>query len=475
MTRQQRYFAVALCAVVFSASPRMQVRDQVVTGPPPGERAVIDAVVEALNGPAEAWEAMAKAHFSPDLLARQTPAQRKAAFEQLRKDFGTIKIGRITREGPEAPVELQATGSIGTEGHITLELTDDDAPRVRRFAVEIGQGAGRRGGGPGRGGLASPSISSTMTPAQMTAALDAYLAGLVKSDTFSGVVLVARDGKPVYHTAVGLADRANQRPNTISTRFNIGSINKSFTQTAIAQLVEAGRLGLGDPLSKYYPDYPQAVSRTATIQQLLNHRGGIADFFGPEFSSAAKDRFRSNADYFRFVGGLAPLFAPGARSQYCNGCYIALGAIVEKISGMPYERYIAEHVFAPAGMTQAGFIQSDGIEPDLAIGYTRRGETTDGALRSNVMLHGTGGSAAGGSYATAADLLAFANARREGRLGRDSGMMQVAGGAPGTNASLAIEGNWTVIVLSNLDPPSGEQVGEAIMTPLSAPAPRTAS
>ena len=149
----------------------------------------------------------------------------------------------------------------------------------------------------------------------MRTALEPYLAGLVRQDTFSGVVLIARDGQPVFQQAVGLANRANQRPNTAATRFNIGSINKSFTQVAIGQLVAAGRLALADPLAKFFPDYPQALSRTATVEQLLNHRAGVADFFGPEFSAAAKDRFRSNADYFRFVGSLPPLFAPGARSQ----------------------------------------------------------------------------------------------------------------------------------------------------------------
>ncbi|MEO7272166.1 MAG: serine hydrolase domain-containing protein [Vicinamibacterales bacterium] len=454
-----------------SASALAQVQERVITGPPPGERATIDAVVKALSGDAGGWEAMAKARFAPDLLTKQTAADRSAAFEQLRTDFGSVKPGRIMRRGPDAPVEIQITGSTGMEGVVTLDLTDEDPPRVRRFGVELGKAGGGRGGGPAPEALPPPPITAAMSPEEMRARLQTYLAGLVADDRFAGVVLVARDGQPVFEQAFGLADRANQRPNTATTRFNLGSINKSFTQLAIAQLVDSGRVALSDRLGTFFPEYPQAVSRTATIEQLLNHRGGIADFFGPEFSAAAKDRFRSNADYFRFVGRLPPLFAPGARSQYCNGCYIALGAIVAQVSGMPYERYVAEKVFAPAGMAHAGFLQSDALEPDVAIGYTRRGDGDGTTLRSNVMLHGSSGSAAGGSYATAADLLAFVNARRDGRLLRDSGMMQVAGGAPGTNASLQNEGRWTVVVLSNLDPPSGERVGEAILAPLVATAP----
>ncbi len=96
---------------------------------------------------------------------------------------------------------------------------------------------------------------------------------------------------------------------------------------------------------------------------------GLADFFGPEFNNAMKDRFVSNAAYFDFVSRLPPSFAPGERNQYCNGCYIALG-------------------------------------------YTRR--EGDGTLRSNLAMHGVTGSAAGGGYSTVLDLLTYATAVRAG-------------------------------------------------------------
>ena len=70
------------------------------------------------------------------------------------------------------------------------------------------------------------------------------------------------------------------------------------------------------------------------------------------------------------------MFAPGERNLYCNGCYIALGAIVEKASGMPYEKYVAEHVFGRAEMTSTGYLRSDRPMPDIAIGYTAEAETS---------------------------------------------------------------------------------------------------
>ena len=237
--------------------------------------------------------------------------------------------------------------------------------------------------------------------------------------------------------------------NTVATRFNIGSINKPFTRMAIEQLVAQKKRSRSETLGTLIPDYPQSVSRAATIDQLLNHTAGIADVFGPVFNETPKDRFRSNEDYFLFVSQLPPTFAPGARNQYGNGCYIVLGAIVERIAKVPYERYVTEHVFAPAGMKETGFFHADANEPSVATGYTTHG--ADGVLRSNVLLHGVAGSAAGGSDPTVHDLLAFVAAQRDGRL-PDGGMTQIAGGAPGTNAILLSEGVWTVVVLTNLDP-----------------------
>ena len=117
----------------------------------------------------------------------------------------------------------------------------------------------------------------------------------------------------------------------------------------------------------FFPDYSQAAIRSATVEQLLTHRRGVADFFGPDFNRAEKNRFASNADYFTFVGGLPPAFAPGDRSQYCNGCYIALGAIVERASGMPYETYVAEHIFVRTRMSSTGYPRSDRHEQPIAL------------------------------------------------------------------------------------------------------------
>jgi CubicO group peptidase (beta-lactamase class C family) len=301
---------------------------------------------------------------------------------------------------------------------------------------------------------------------------DGYFTKLAAAEVFSGAALVARNGVPVFMKAYGLADRDRKIANTIRTRFNIGSINKAFTQTAIRQLIRDGKLSQDDTLGKFFPEYPQLASRTATVQQLLTHRGGLADFFGSEFNKAPKDRFASNADYFRFISSLPPNFAPGERNQYCNGCYIALGAIVEKVSGTPYEHYVAKNVFGRAEMTSTGYPRSDQPASDIAIGYTRRGGQdlkTSGPqdLRSNTPMHGVTGSAAGGGYSTVLDLLTYVKAVRAGKFPGNDPDVAIAGGAPGTNAIVEATGEWVVIVLTNFDPPTGERIGVAVAEALS--------
>jgi CubicO group peptidase (beta-lactamase class C family) len=163
----------------------------------------------------------------------------------------------------------------------------------------------------------------------------------------------------------------------------------------------------------------------------------------------------------------------GARRQYCNGCYIVLGEIVARVSGQSYEAYVTEHVFGRAGMRRTGFLGAAPRAADVARGYTRRGAGGPEAEDNGGML-GARGSAAGGAYATAADLLTFVDALRRHRLlskedsavllGGDgsSPSMAFAGGAPGLNAFVTAKGDTVVVVLANMDPPHGERLGEAL-------------
>ena len=431
------------------------------------------------SGKPEQFEAMAQERFAPDHLATRTPEDRKNLFQRLNEDLGMMTLAGVQNVDGERLV-LTVKGSTGATARIDLRVEPAPPHRIVGIGIQVG------GPGEDMDGPPPPPISGAMTRADLDRALHAYLAARAKTDEFAGVVAIAKDGKLVFQKAYGLANRDAKMPVMVSTRFNIASIGKLFTKTAVGQLMSQGKLALSDTIGKLLPDYPNPKAHGATVEQLLNHQAGVADFFGPAFDAAPKSAFASNADYYRFVAPQPLLFDPGTQRQYCNGCYVVLGEIIAKVSGQTYEDYITEHVFKPAGMTGAGFFRSDRLPPAVAQGYSRQLSGSKGALQNAKDAHGVTGSAAGGCYAAAADLLAFDEAMRTGTLldpkmtawflesnapappgMRARGGMGFAGGAPGTNALLETDERWAVAVVGNLDPPAAVGVGLAIKRALS--------
>jgi CubicO group peptidase (beta-lactamase class C family) len=461
--QRMRILVALLAFVTMEAAPR--------GAQPPDVRAHIVAYVKALSsGSAEQFEAMAKEHFTAEFFARNA-SQREPMLARVHADFGALEIASATMRSPtHAELEMHsATNSMPLT--IALDFETQPPYRITQVALRAGGPAGGRGAPP----PAAP-VAARMSAAELSSALDGYLATATTAGDFAGVVLVAKDGAPLFEKAYGVADRERQIPMSADLRFNYASIGKAFTKTAIGQLLAAGKLKLTDTIGALLPDYPNAEAKSATVAQLLGFQVGVADFFGPDFEKADKSRFQSNHDYYAFVAPRRLTFAPGARTEYCNGCFIVLGEIVARVSGLPYERYIQERVFAPAGMKTAGFLAYG--DPAVAPAYTRPSPSAPWASADTG--HGHRGSAAGGSYGTVRDLLAFDNAIRTHAL-LDAKMTAwffdnpadadspramdpygIAGGAPGANSSLESNGLWTVITLGNLDPPNAVRVGTAL-------------
>jgi len=354
---------------------------------------------------------------------------------------------------------------------------------------------------PGAADPATPAPSAADT--ELAAKLDARLAA--EGEAFSGVVLVARDGVPIYQKAVGLADREHGRPNTLGTRFNIASMGKMFTAVAVMQLVQAGKVRLDAPLGTYLTDYPnQDIAHRVTLHQLLTHTGGTGDIFGPEFAEH-RGQMRSLQDYVALYGTRPPLFEPGSRWMYSNYGFVLLGRVIEQVSGQSYYDYVAEHIFSPAGMTHTDLATRDGTGTDTedrAIGYTRRspegGQPQSLESSPNTSFLTPRASSAGGADSTVGDLLAFANALENHRLldaqhtelmltGKapmpDGGKYAYGfsdatndgvrcfghnGGGPGVSSLLRVcrapgeTSSHLVAVLTNLDPPAGMELMRAV-------------
>jgi D-alanyl-D-alanine carboxypeptidase len=433
----------------------------------PAVRARIDGVVGAFNGTVEEFEKYVQEAYTTGMLARVSAEKRKSFHERVRSDFGTITVRKVERKS-DGRVVVSIAGSTGEQGAMTLDLEPAEPHRVAGMRFEIGDEEAK---GP------PVPVHGKMTAQELAVAIEPYLAELTKTDRFAGTVLVARDGKPFFEKAYGLADRSNRVPNMVQTRYNIGSINKHFTRIALGQLMTAGKLSPADKVGKHIPDYPNPAGRDTTIQQLVDMEGGVADFFGPEFAREGKQRFRTNRDYYDWVAPRELLFPPGSKKQYCNGCYIVLGEVVARISGTPYEKFVEEHVFRRGGLQTAAFLFSDAVVPDVANGYTMR--DTDLPIHSNVLMKSVGASAAGGAYATPRDLFALDEGLRTGKMldpertawffdaekpfaGRAPMEQQYGGGAPGINASVSSGPTWSVVVMSNLDPPAASGLSAAI-------------
>jgi CubicO group peptidase (beta-lactamase class C family) len=253
-----------------------------------------------------------------------------------------------------------------------------------------------------------------LSESELIAASRQKLAQDTISGRFAGAVLIAYNGKPVFAQAYGLADREHNIPNTLRTRFRIGSMNKIFTATAVLQLAQHGKLGLDDLVGKYLIDYPNRdVATQVTIRDLLTHTGGTGDIFGPEFD-AHRLELRTIDDYLNLYGNRGLNFEPGSRFEYSNYGFILLGAIVEKVSGESYYDYVRDHVYRPTGMTSTGSEPEGQGVADLSIGYTAMG--AGNGLRPNTGMLPYRGTSAGGGYSTVGDLLRFANAVQQDKL-----------------------------------------------------------
>lgn len=230
-----------------------------------------------------------------------------------------------------------------------------------------------------------------------------------KENYLSGVILIAKDGKPLYKEAFGYANLPDSIRNRTDTKFNLASMNKMFTGMAVMQLVETGKISLEDKVGKYLTDYPnKVVSDSVTIHQLLTHTSGMGNFW-EELDKLAKEKFKTVADYLPLFADQKLSFTPGSDFLYSNSGYMLLGLLIEKITGKSYHDYVKDNIYKPAKMMNTDAYELDEAIPNLATGYTMSLEKP-GQWKNNIFSNVAKGTPAGGGYSTVDDLLKFANA-----------------------------------------------------------------
>lgn len=225
----------------------------------------------------------------------------------------------------------------------------------------------------------------------------------------SAAVSVVKDGKVVFAGGFGTANLEWKTPASETTPYEIGSISKQFTAEAILMLVEEGKLGLDDPIARHLKSAPSAWS-AVTIRHLLTHTSGLHDW--EEASSLSYRREYTPSEYIALISGYPLDFKPGDRYNYTNSAFPLLGLIVQSVSGRPYEEFVAERLFKPAGMTATRFKHPEEIVERRAAGYVDR----DGTLINGEPLRPAIIAPNGGIMTTAVDLAKWSIALMKGAL-----------------------------------------------------------
>ncbi len=216
------------------------------------------------------------------------------------------------------------------------------------------------------GGETPPKSPAVVVRTELGSKLDEYMTRL-EGWGFSGVLLVAKDDEIILRKSYGPADRSTGRPVFTDTPFTVGSITKQFTAAAIMKLQMAGKLNAQDPITKYFPDVP-ADKRDMTLHHLLTHTAGFPDASGDDYESCTRD------EIVRWATGCKLQGKPGERYSYSNVGYSLLGAVVELVGGQPYETFLVENLFQPAGMTRTGYVAPKFNTSELPHGYTLEGD-----------------------------------------------------------------------------------------------------
>jgi len=294
--------------------------------------------------------------------------------------------------------------------------------------------------GQGKEEKAKGKVAPALVDGELGKALDEAMGRIDVADGgFCGVVLVATQGKVVLEKGYGVADAAAKSAMPPDALYDWASVSKQFTAAAVLKLIEASRmddaalrklgakklaeamrdrkwkkLGLDDPLSRFFPEAPKDKA-AVTLRQLLNHTSGIQSGFKQEwkFDSTSRDSL------IACILGLPMVSKPGAKWEYSNSAYSFVAALIEKVSGMTFEEFCDELLFKPAGMASATMIGAKGLDlarvPRIArgVGFTDRPKEYAFAY-GNQLTWGYRG--CGGVVASTRDMFQWDRALRGGKL-----------------------------------------------------------
>jgi CubicO group peptidase (beta-lactamase class C family) len=349
----------------------------------------------------------------------------------------------------------------------------------------------------------TPLAAGALSARAALRAIERRLEFAASHDSFSGAALMVAPGGRKIEFASGFADRNFDVRNTMQTRFHLGSAGKMFTAAAIARLIERGRLSFETRLAERLPEFTGAAGQ-ATVEQLLTHRAG----FGGLFDRDGYDRNRVYATQRELVSvfATAPMsFAPGAGVAYSNEGFVALAALVEAVSGLTFQDFLRQEIFAPIGMNDIDLRGIDAVSSQRAVGYRFTEDDLLGVgqrIANWSFVGASGANGAGGGYSTAGDMTTFMTALKQGRVipqallarfvspypggldgfgmgfqaRQEQGKTMIGhdGGGPRSGINVDIRIVWdtaaTSVVLGNYDAPFAQTLGRDCLNLLAAAA-----
>ncbi len=244
----------------------------------------------------------------------------------------------------------------------------------------------------------------------MAKRIDSMFKKFYQTKQFNGTVLVAKAGKIIYKNNFGIENKKNNAPLTDSSMFQLASISKVITATAVLMLHERKLINLNKDVSEYLPDFPY---KNIKVKDLLNHRSGLPnylyvlnnDLYIPEYRMSNEDM------YERFVSKKPGLYyKPNRRFNYCNTNYALLALLVEKISGKTYSQFLKDEIFTPLGMKHTATIYDIDLQgKNVTRPYDLRWRPVDFDASDYVLGDKS-------IYSTAYDLFLFSEAMYQNRI-----------------------------------------------------------
>jgi CubicO group peptidase (beta-lactamase class C family) len=246
-----------------------------------------------------------------------------------------------------------------------------------------------------------PDEAKSRSDAAKAEQIDRLVSQYASYGLFSGAVLVSDHDQVLFKKGYGLANREWNVPNTPDVKFRIGSITKQFTATLVLQQAAQNKIKLDGRLSDYLPYYRKDTGSKVTVHQLLNHTSGIPSYTDDPrfFSEVSRNPYGVQEFVTKFCSGDLE-FEPGSKFHYDNSGYFLLGAILEQVTGRPYEALLKENILAPLGMKGTGYDRFGELLAKRATGYQK----DLGTIQNAPYLDMTLPYAAGSLYSTVEDL-----------------------------------------------------------------------